>query len=114
MAKFSGNIGFVEFVETAPGVDTEIAVERHYVGDVLRNTRRWETGDQINDNLTVNNQFSIVSDAYANGHYFAMRYITWMGTRWKVTNVEVQRPRLLLTIGGVYNGITPGPSSEVH
>ena len=114
MAKFSGNIGFVEFMETSSGVDTEIAVERHYVGDVLRNTRRWETGDQINDNLTINNQFSIVADAYAKGHYFAMRYIMWMGTRWKITNVEVQRPRLLLTIGGVYNGITPGPSTEVH
>lgn len=112
MAKFSGKIGFVEFIETSPGVDTEIAVEKPYVGDVLRNTRKWENGDQINDNLVINNQFSIVADAYATAHYFAMRYVYWMGTRWKITNVEVQRPRLLLTVGGVYNGILPGPSKE--
>lgn len=110
MAKYSGKIGFVMIRTTAPGVDTEIAVEKHYVGDILRNTRRLENGEGINDNIVVNNQFSIVADAYANENFFAIRYVTWMGARWKVTNVEVQRPRLLLTVGGVYNGITPGPS----
>ncbi len=112
MAKYSGKVGFVMIRETAPGVDTEIAVEKHYVGDVLRNTRRLENGEGINDNIVVNNQFSIVADAYANKNFFAIRYVTWMGARWKVTNIEVQRPRLLLTVGGVYNGITPGPSIE--
>ena len=103
MAKFFGKIGFTKTEETAPGVYREVITERDYRGDVLRNTRKWENGEHLNDDLNVNNQISIVADAYANENFFAMRYISWMGAYWKITNVEVQRPRLILTIGGVYN-----------
>lgn len=103
MAKFFGKIGFTKTEETAPGVYREVTTERDYCGDVLRNTRKWENGEHLNDDLNVNNQISIVADAYANENFFAMRYISWMGAYWKITNVEVQRPRLILTIGGVYN-----------
>lgn len=103
MAKFFGKIGFTKIEETAPGVYRELTNERDYRGDVLRNTRKWENGEHLNDDLNVNNQISIVADAYANENFFAMRYISWMGAYWKITNVEVQRPRLILTIGGVYN-----------
>ena len=103
MAKFFGKIGFTKTEETAPGVYREVTTERDYRGDVLRNTRKWENGEHLNDDLNVNNQISIVADAYANENFFAMRYISWMGASWKITNVEVQRPRLILTIGGVYN-----------
>ena len=106
MARFHGVVGYSDTVETKPGVWTETVIERVYSGDILRNTRRWEPSQQVNDNLNINNQISIVADAYAYDHFFAMRYIKWMGTLWKVTNVEVQRPRLILTIGGVYNGNT--------
>lgn len=107
MAKYHGKIGFVTFEETAPSVMTEIPVEREYFGDVTRMSKRWEKGENLNDNLQVNNQFSIVADAYARDNLFAIRYITWMGSRWQVTSAEVQHPRLILTIGGVYNGQTP-------
>ena len=103
MAKFYGVIGYAETKETAPGVWREVITERSYYGDVIRNTRRWESSEHLNDDLNVNNLISIVADAYANENFFAMRYITWMGSKWKVTNVEVQRPRLILTIGGLYN-----------
>lgn len=106
MAKFHGVIGYSETKELpdAPGVWEEVITERFYRGDVIRNTRRWENGEHLNDDLNINNSFSIVADAYAYNHFFAMKYISWMGARWKITNVEVQRPRLILTIGGVYNG----------
>lgn len=104
MAKYYGAIGYGTTEETSPGVWTESIVERNYYGDVLRNTKKWEKGDGLNDNLNIGNSFSIVADAYAYEHFFAIRYITWMGTRWKVTDVEVERPRLTINIGGVYNG----------
>ncbi len=103
MAKFYGVIGYAETKETAPGVWREAITERSYYGDVIRNTRRWEGSEHLNDDLNINNLISIVADAYANENFFAIRYITWMGSKWKVTNVEVQRPRLILTIGGLYN-----------
>lgn len=112
MPKYCGVVGYVETVEKVLGVWEEQAVERVYRGDILRNTRRWENGQGLNDNLTINNQFSIVADAYAYEHFFAMRYISWMGTLWKITNVEVQRPRLILTIGGVYNPTERGPTQD--
>lgn len=109
MARFSGNVGYVgETVEDpiGSGVYKEVMVEFPYRGDVNRNTRRLESGDKVNNDLTVSNSISIVADAYANEHFYAIRYIQWAGARWTVTNVEVQRPRLLLELGGLWNGPT--------
>lgn len=107
MAKFYGAIGYGESVESTPGVYTDTITEYNYYGDVVRNTRKLEEGDQLNNNIRVGNSISIVADAYANEHFFAIRYIVWAGTRWTVSDVEVQSPRLLLRLGGVYNGPTP-------
>ncbi len=104
MAKFYDVVGYAETSETRPGIWEECITERPYFGDVIRNARRLEAGESVNDNVVVNNSISIVADPYANHHFLAIRYVQWMGALWKVTNVEVQSPRLLLTIGGVYNG----------
>jgi len=104
MARFHGKVGYGETVETSPGVWDDVITERSYFGDVLRNTRRLREGESVNDDLSVNNSISIVADAYANDHFFAIRYVQWMGSLWKVSDVEVQRPRLILRLGGVYNG----------
>lgn len=104
MAKFFGNVGYSETAETVPGVWEEQLTVRQYYGDVLRNSRRWATGEGLNDNLEISNSISIVADAYAYQNFHAIKYVEWMGTRWKVSNIEVERPRLILTLGGVYNG----------
>lgn len=106
MAKFYGEIGYGENTETSPGVWQDTIVEKSYYGDVIRNTRQLREGESLNNDLSVQNSISIVADAYANNHFFAIRYIRWAGTLWTVTDVEVQSPRLILRLGGVYNGIT--------
>lgn len=106
MAKFYGKVGYVKTEETQPGVWTEVPKERVYTGDVIKNARRLETSGVINANVNVSNSISIVADAYAYENIFAIRYIEWMGAFWTVTDVEVQRPRLILSVGGVYNGPT--------
>ena len=117
MAKFFGTIGFAvenpkEGLGEYEGVVREAPViERAYYGDVIMNSRRFENGTDINDNLNISNRISIMADAYAQQHFFAMKYVNWMGANWKITEVEVQRPRLILSIGGVYNGPTAGSSS---
>ena len=104
MAKFHGVIGYIQTIETAPGVQSEVPIEYEYSGDIVRNLRRLPGGTAINDELVVDNQFSVVGDWYSYENFQSMRYIKWMGASWKITNVEVQRPRLLLTVGGVYYG----------
>lgn len=106
MAKFYGAVGFIvnEEPEDHPDVVVEKAVERFYKGDLIRNTRRLDSSDELNDNVTISNQISIVADPYAMSHIFAMRYVKWMGGVWKVSTVDVETPRLTLTLGGVYNG----------
>lgn len=104
MAKFFGTIGFAETVETRPGVWEEDIKEHGYYGDLTRNTRRLESSGGVNDNVNVANNISIVADPYAIQNFHAMRFVEFMGTRWKITNVEVQYPRLILTIGDEYNG----------
>jgi hypothetical protein len=105
MAKWYGKIGYAQTSETTPGVWKEEAEERNYSGDVIRNSSRWSTSsDSTNDDLNVNNQISIIADPFAYQNFHSMKYIEFMGTRWKITSVEVQYPRLILTMGGVYNG----------
>jgi len=104
MARFGGKVGYVENVETHPGVYTPTITERFYYGDVNRSVRRLETGQDINDNIAVNNEISIVADPYARDHFFDIRYVEWQGVKWKVSNVEVLYPRLVLTLGGMYHG----------
>ena len=104
MAKYYGVIGYAETVETAPGVYEEQMTERNYYGELVRNTRRLQTSNQINDNINIANEISIIADPFATQNFHAMRYIEFMGAKWKITNVEVRYPRLILTIGGLYNG----------
>lgn len=104
MAKFYGVVGYVETVESAPGVWSEVTTERTYFGDILKNTKRDQATEYLNDDIVINNIISIVADPYAYQKFFAMKYVDWMGVSWKITNVEVQRPRLILTLGGVHHG----------
>lgn len=105
MSKWYGKIGYAETVETEPGVWDEEITERAYYGDTFRNTRLLQNNsDGTNDNVNIANQISIVADPYANDHIYAMRYIEFQNAKWRVTNVEVQERRLILTVGGLYNG----------
>lgn len=103
MAKFYGPIGYAETVETKPGVWEELITERMYFGDLVRNTRRLQDSGMLNDNINVANEISIVADPFANENFHSMRYVEFMGAKWKISNVEVQYPRLILSIGGEYN-----------
>jgi hypothetical protein len=105
--KFYGKVGYGAPVETAPGVNSVVITEVPYFGDVVRNSRVLREGDRVNDDLSVDNSISSVADAYAIQNIFAIRYVEWMGTLWVVSNVDIQSPRLLLRLGGVYNGPKP-------
>jgi len=105
MAKFHGFIGYaeVEESETAPGAWIEVVTERPCSGDILRNTKRWENAEKVNENLTIDNRFSIIADEFAVNNSHNMRYLKINGTSWKISSFEIQRPRIILTVGGVYN-----------
>lgn len=104
MAKFYGVIGYAVTKETAPGVWTEEIAEQSYYGDLTRNMRRLQDSGDLNDDINVANEISIVADPYAILNFHSMRYVAFMGAKWKISKVEVQYPRLILTLGGVYNG----------
>lgn len=110
--RFYGRVGYGITEETAPGVWVAKIVELPYYGDVVRNTRKLENGDKVNDDISVGNSISIVADAYANEHFFAMKYVEWAGVLWKVTDVTVESPRLILRLGGVYDGPTYEPPTD--
>lgn len=103
MAKFCGIIGYAGDVETAPGVWEDGIVERRSYGDLIQNTRRFQAGETITDNINVANKISILADPYARDNFHNIRYVTFMGARWKVSEVEVNYPRLILTLGGLYH-----------
>lgn len=106
MAKFFGIIGFGVTEETSPGVWTNHIIEKRYYGDIINNSFRHETREQINDDLIISNKISIISDPYAISNTGMIKYVSLYGTKWKVSNVEISYPRLILTLGGMYNGPT--------
>ncbi len=109
MARFFGEIGYGDSVETFPGsgVWVDVITEFPYRGDVIRNTRNLEDSEKFNSNITVANSISVVADGYAFEHFFNIKYVRWAGVLWTVTTVEVRSPRLILNLGSVYNGPTP-------
>lgn len=108
MAKYYGMIGYATFENSVPGVTEENFVERPYYGDVLQNYRRLQDSRNVNDDVTLTMRISIVADPYAYENFHNIRYATYMGVKWKVNTIEVANPRIVLNLGGVYNGET-GP-----
>ena len=104
MAKFCGVIGFAVSEETKPGVWTNKITEREYLGDVIKNNRALQTADQVNDNVNITDQISIMPDDFAMANSYAMRYVVYLGAKWKILTVSAPRPRIILTLGGLYNG----------
>ena len=104
MARFYGEIGYGVTEETVPGVWEEKVTERPYYGDILAWRRRNEKGEGLNDNVAINNQFSIVADPYAFDNFQFMKYVKWNGVAWSITDVTVEYPRILVSVGGVYSG----------
>jgi hypothetical protein len=109
MARFHGKVGYGVAVEDPPGsgVHKDRMTEHPYFGDVVRNTRKLTSGETVNNDISVGNSISIVADEYAIDHFMKIKYVEWAGVRWIVTDVEVQSPRLILSLGSVYNGPTP-------
>lgn len=104
MAKFYGKVGYGISKETAPGVWVDEIVERPYYGELVRNTRKMQMSDKVIDDINIANEISILADPFARDNFQYMRYVEFIGVKWKVTTIDVQFPRLILSIGGLYNG----------
>ena len=103
MAKFYGVIGYVIQTETAPGVWQDKVTEKTYRGDVILNQQRWQKSENLNDDLNVDNSISIIADPFAFENLGHIKYIKWMGSKWKIQSLSINRPRIILQIGGIYN-----------
>ena len=104
MNKWYGKVGYVETVEIEPGIYEEQKTERSYYGDLLRRSSKFQTSGGVNDNRDISVELSIVTDTYADQHSHSIRYVEFGGVKWKVNTVEPRRPRLILGLGGEYNG----------
>lgn len=105
MAKFSGKIGFA--VESEDSAETGIwapqITEKQYYGDILNDTRKWVDGSKVNEDFNISNKFSVVANKFAMENIGSMLYVIWHGVKWKIISAEIQSPRIILYIGGLYN-----------
>lgn len=107
MSKWFGKIGYAFTGKTEPGVWSDEIIERSYYGDMTSDRYKRQQTSNINDDLVLSNVISILADPFAEKNYSHMAYVEIMGTKWKIANVEIQYPRLILTVGGVWNGNSP-------
>lgn len=103
MSKFYGKVGYVRTEETRSGIYKEIVTERNYYGDITRHSYRWENTGNINDSMNITNEISLMADPFLYEHFSELRYIEFMGAKWKIASVQIERPRLTITLGGLYN-----------
>lgn len=103
MARYHGYVGYAIDVEAYPGVWEEQISEHEYFGDVIKNRMNIQQNGNVNAKITISNSISIIGDPFAYEHVYAMRYVTYLNKKWTITNIDIQRPRLILTIGGLYN-----------
>lgn len=104
MGKWFGIVGYGVATEVRPGIWKDVISERKYYGDILQNTRMLQTSDKVNDDINISNRISIIADPFAYENFHSIRFVEFMGAVWKVNNIDVQYPRLILSVGGVYNG----------
>lgn len=102
MSRFYGAIGFAKQEQTAPGVYSDTIEEKDYRGELIQNVVRWDSTNSVNDDMKISNTLSIIADPYSENHISEMRYVVWLGNKWKITSVTVERPRLKLELGGLY------------
>jgi hypothetical protein len=107
MARFYGKIGYGVSEETVPGVWSDEITERAYYGNILNDLRSTSESEKVNGDIRLQNRISIIADAYALGNYLQIKYVEWAGFLWTVNSVDVERPRLILSLGGVYDGARP-------
>ena len=110
--KFSGSVGFETLVEVRPSNWQSVIVERRYRGDITRCSRRLQSADKVTDDITISNEIEILADAFAFENFSNIKYVVWMNTKWKVNTITVEPPRLILEIGGVYNGNYRPPANS--
>lgn len=104
MNKWYGKVGYVETVEVEPGIWEERETVRSYYGELVRNSSKFLVSGGVNDDRDVSVELSVVSDPYSDLHFHSIRYVEFDGVKWKVNTVEPKRPRLILALGGEYNG----------
>ena len=104
MAKWYGKVGFATTVETEPGIWKNRIVEEPYFGDLISDFRKLQNSGEVNDDVNIANKISILADPFAVNNFHNIKYAEYLGVNWKVTDVEVQYPRLILSLGGVFNG----------
>lgn len=107
MAKFYGPIGYTRPTETKPGVWKDVITEKNYRGEIVLDQRRWRAEEKVNDDINLDNSISIIADAYAYENIGYMKYIVWNKTAWKIQSFRINRPRIVIQIGGIYNGSRP-------
>lgn len=104
MAKFAGLVGYVTQEETIPGVWSPVENPKRMKGDIIRQSSSTQNGDKINSDVTLSHRVSLIGDAYAYAQYFNIKWVEVYGHKWEVDSVEIQRPRIIVTLGGPWNG----------
>lgn len=104
MAKFSGLVGYVTQEEKVPGVWVPVENPRKMKGDVIRQSASSQNGNKVNSDISLNHRVSLIGDAYAFGNYYNIKWIELHGRKWEVSSVEIERPRIIVNLGGLWNG----------
>lgn len=119
MSKWCGKIGLAicaeEDPENNPGVWTDIIKEVPAKGEIIKTSYRYQSNtDSTNDDISLNMSLSIISNTYLTNNFQSIKYITYKNGVWSVTGVSLENRRLILSIGGIYNGERPQrPSQDI-
>lgn len=70
----------------------------------LRNVQASWSQQSMNDTVRARHVLSVVTPEKSTIDFNAVVYVVWFNQKWTVTSIQYKRPRVELTLGGLYNG----------
>jgi hypothetical protein len=104
MTRFRDKVGYVSQGSLVDGVQEVIVTERVYKGEVLEATSSLQDGEKVNDDIRLQDRISVLADAYGLENFSRIKFVVRMGIPWIAQTVRVERPRIIISLGGVYHG----------
>lgn len=104
--KYSGLAGFEKkHNEVRPGVLQNQIKEVRIKGDVINyghSLNPTQGSDQ--QDVHIRNRLSIVMNPYLRDNFSSLVYVIFMNVKWEVSSFTINGPRVIIDLGGVYNG----------
>ena len=98
-------LGFSYTRDDGHGVWKQVNTEKVYKAEIT--SHKWYLNrekDTPNVSYKTGESFSVLMDSFLQENLGYITYVVLNGVKWDISSIDVQRPRVHITPGGMYHG----------